>query len=42
MLRSEIIANSQKIRISAELLGLGNRFDQAQLEHQSHQEVDAN
>ena len=42
MLRSEIIANSQKIRISAELLGMGDRFDLAQLENQSHQEVDAN
>ena len=41
MLRSEIIANSQKIRISAELLGMGDRFDQALLEHQSHQEADA-
>ena len=40
MLRSEIIANSQKIRILAELLGMGDRFDQALLEHQSHQEAD--
>ena len=42
MLRSEIIANSQKIRILAELPGMGDRFDQVLLEHQSHQEVDAN
>ena len=40
MLRSEIIANSQKIKIFAELLGMGDRFDQALLEHQSHQEAD--
>lgn len=42
MLRSEIIANSQKIRILAELLGMGDRFDRALLEYQSHQEADAN
>ena len=40
LLRSEIIANRQKIRILAELLGMGNRFDQALLEHQSHQEAE--
>ena len=40
MLRSEIIANSQKIIILAELLGVGDRVDQPQLEHQSHQEAD--
>jgi hypothetical protein len=40
MLRSEIIANSQKIRILAELLGMGDRFDQVLLEHQLRQEVD--
>ena len=40
MLRSEIIANSQKIRIFAELLGMGDRFDQALLEHKPHQEAD--
>ena len=42
MQRSEIIANSQKIKFLAELLGMGDRFDQAQLKHQLYQEVDAN
>ena len=37
MLRSEIIANSRR----SELLGMGDRFEQALLEHQSHQEADA-
>ena len=40
MLRSQIVANSQKIRILVELLGMGDRFDRALLEHQSHQEAD--
>ena len=39
MLRSEIIANSQKIRILAELLEMEDGFDRALLEHQSHQEA---
>ena len=39
MLRSEIIANSQKIKFLAELLGMGDRFDQALLEHQTQQDV---
>jgi hypothetical protein len=34
------MANSQKIIILAELLGMGDRFDPAQLEHQSHKEAD--
>ena len=37
MLRSEIIVNSRR----SELLGMGDRFEQALLEHQSHQEADA-
>ena len=41
MLRSKIIANSRKIRILAEPLGMGDRFDQALLKQQSHQEADA-
>ena len=40
-LRSEIIATRQETRILAELLGVGDRFDQALLEHQAQQEADA-
>jgi hypothetical protein len=41
MLRTEIIATRQETRILAELLGVGDRFDQALLEHQAQQEADA-
>ena len=37
-LRSEIIATRQETRILAELLGIGDRFDQALLEHQTQLE----
>ena len=38
LLRTEIIATRQEIRILAELLGMGDRFDQALLEHQTQLE----
>ena len=34
LLRTEILATRQEIRILAELLGVRDRFDQALLEHQ--------
>ena len=37
-LRSEIIATRQETRILAELLGIGDRFDQALLKHQTQLE----
>ena len=37
-LRSEIIATRQETRILAELLGVGDRFDQVLLEHQTQLE----
>ena len=37
-LRSEIVGTRQETRISAELLGIGDRFDQALLEHQTQLE----
>mgnify|MGYP005688204849 FL=1 len=37
-LRSEIIAIRQETRILAELLGIGDRFDHALLEHQTQLE----
>ena len=40
-LRSEIIATRQETRVLAELLGVGDRFEQALLEHQTQQEADA-
>ena len=41
LLRTEILATRQEIRILAELLGVRDRFDQALLEHQIQQEADA-
>ena len=38
LLRTEIIATRQEIRILAELLGMGDRFDQALLEHETQLE----
>ena len=38
LLRSEILATRQEIRILAELLGVRDRFDQALLEHQTQLE----
>ena len=40
LLRTEIAATRQETRILAELLGIGDRLDQALLEHQSNQEAD--
>ena len=41
LLRTKIAATRQEIRILAELLGIGDRFDQALLEHQAQQEAEA-
>ena len=38
LLRTEILATRQEIRILAELLGVRDRFDQALLEHQTQLE----
>ena len=38
LLRTEIAATRQETRILAELLGMGDRFDQALLEHQTQLE----
>ena len=40
MLRTEIAATRQETRVLAELLGVGDRFDQALLEHQAQQEAE--
>ena len=41
LLRTEIAATRQETRILAELLGVGDRFDQALLEHQAKQDAEA-
>ena len=41
LLRTEIAAIRQETRILAELLEVGDRFEQALLEHQTQQEADA-
>ena len=38
LLRTEIAATRQETRILAELLGIGDRFDQVLLEHQAQLE----
>ena len=38
LLRTEIIATRREIRILSELLGIGDRFDQALLEHETQLE----
>ena len=38
LLRTEIIATRREIRILSELLGMGDRFDQALLEHETQLE----